>query len=186
LVSNHISWLDTLLFRARWRVVYLAKSEIADWPAIGRLAKRAGTLFIDVGRGSEQSTRDIADALRSRRNVVLFAEGRTTSGVTVKRFQPRLVQAAIDAGAPVQPAALRYLDRRGRTVTRHSFATASLIRGLWRLLAGPPVIAEVTLFPPLPPANRDAMARAAESSVRKVVEGHHPSPPQSFKRGLRA
>lgn len=171
LVSNHISWLDTLLFRARWRVVFLAKSEIAAWPAIGWLAKRAGTLFITVGRGSEQAARDIADALRSGRNVVLFAEGRTTCGRGVRRFQPRLLQAAIDSGAPVQPAALRYIDRRGETVTRHSFAAASLLRGLWRMASGPAVTAEVTLFAPVPPANRDTMAREAERLVRARVEG---------------
>lgn len=170
LVSNHISWLDTLLFRARWRVVFLAKSEIANWPAIGWLAKRAGTLFIEVGRGSEQATRDIAEALRRGHHVVLFAEGRTTDGRGVKRFQPRLLQAAIDAGAPVQPAALRYTDHRGATVTRHSFAVASLIRGIWRMVAGPSVTAEVTLFPPVAPATRDKMAREAEQQVRARVE----------------
>jgi len=120
LVSNHISWLDTLVFGARWPVLFLAKSEVAAWPALGWLARRAGTLFIARGHGAEQATRDIGDALRRGRSVVLFAEGRTTDGRGVKRFQPRLLQAALDAGAPVQAAALRYTDRRGRTVTPQS------------------------------------------------------------------
>jgi len=170
LVSNHISWLDTLLFSARWRVVFLAKSEVARWPVIGTLAKRAGTLFIEVGRGSSRATLEVADALRRGRTVVLFAEGRTTDGRAVKRFQPRLLQAAVAAGAPVQPVALRYLDRRGRRVTGHSFAVTTLIRGVWRVVAGRPLTAEVTLFAALPAADRQTMARAAEAQVRARVE----------------
>lgn len=170
LVSNHISWLDTLVFGARWPVLFLAKSEVAAWPALGWLARRAGTLFIARGHGAEQATRDIGDALRRGRSVVLFAEGRTTDGRGVKRFQPRLLQAALDAGAPVQAAALRYTDRRGRTVTRHSFAVTTLIRGVWRAVAGPPITAEITLFAPLPPADRQTLARQAEQSVRTQIQ----------------
>ncbi|MDD9812401.1 MAG: lysophospholipid acyltransferase family protein [Gammaproteobacteria bacterium] len=170
LVSNHISWLDTMVFGARWPVLFLAKSEVAAWPALGWLARRAGTLFIARGHGAEQATRDIGDALRRGRSVVLFAEGRTTDGRGVKRFQPRLLQAALDAGAPVQAAALRYTDRRGRTVTRHSFAVTTLIRGVWRAVAGPPITAEITLFAPLPPADRQTLARQAEQSVRTQIQ----------------
>lgn len=170
LVSNHISWLDTLVFGARWPVLFLAKSEVAAWPALGWLARRAGTLFIARGHGAEQATRDIGDALRRGRSVVLFAEGRTTDGRGVKRFQPRLLQAALDAGAPVQAAALRYTDRRGRTVTRHSFAVTTLMRGVWRAVAGPPITAEITLFAPLPPADRQTLARQAEQSVRTQIQ----------------
>ncbi|MDD9821601.1 MAG: lysophospholipid acyltransferase family protein [Gammaproteobacteria bacterium] len=170
LVSNHISWLDTLVFGARWPVLFLAKSEVAAWPALGWLARRAGTLFIARGHGAEQATRDIGDALRRGRSVVLFAEGRTTDGRGVKRFQPRLLQAALDAGAPVQAAALRYTDRRGRTVTRHSFAVTTLIRGVWCAVAGPPITAEITLFAPLPPADRQTLARQAEQSVRTQIQ----------------
>ena len=43
-VSNHISWADILVIGARWPLVFLSKAEVASWPVVGWLAKRAGTL----------------------------------------------------------------------------------------------------------------------------------------------
>ncbi|MDD9858315.1 MAG: lysophospholipid acyltransferase family protein [Gammaproteobacteria bacterium] len=171
LLSNHISWLDTLLFGARWPVVFLAKSEIAHWPVLGWLARCAGTLFIKRGQGAPKAARDIGRVLQQARSVVLFPEGRTTDGRGVIRFQPRLIQAAIDTGAPVQAAAVRYFDRAGQPVTRHSFAINTLLRGVWNTVSGPAIIAEITLFEPLAPVDdRQTLAHRAEQSVRARVE----------------
>ncbi len=171
-LSNHISWLDILLFGARWPVVFLGNREIARWPVLGWVIARAGTLFIERGKGAQKALTDIGAALKRRHTVVLFPEGRTTDGRAVLRFQPRLIQAAIDAGAPVQPAAVRYFDAAGNRVARHSFAgSATLPRSVWKTVSGPPIIAEITLFAPLPPGDeRHALARRAEDAVRSVLE----------------
>ena len=120
-VCNHVSWMDILVLGANWRVVFLGNSEILRWPVLGWVIKRVGTLFIKRGSGAKKALRDIAGELRQGRDVVLFPEGATTDGHSVIRFQPRLMQAAINVGAPLQPAALRYLDASGARVVRHSF-----------------------------------------------------------------
>jgi len=171
LLVNHISWLDPVVFGARWPVIFLANSEIAGWPVLGWVIRTSGVLFIERGRGAQQALLEIGAALRARRRVVLFPEGRTGDGRTVARFQPRLLQAALDAGAPLQPVALRYRDAAGARVTRHSFADATFLRSLWACMCGPAIIAEVRVFEPLPHTEeRRELARRAEELVRAAVE----------------
>ena len=172
LLSNHISWLDTLLFGARWPVIFLARRDIARWPVLGWGVATAGTLFIERGSGAAQAITDIGAALRRGRNVALFPEGMTTDGRSVIRFQPRLLQAAIDAGAPVQPAAVRYVDAAGRRATHHSFAgDVTFAQSVWRTVSGPPLTADITLFAPLPPGDeRQTLANQVEQQVKSWVE----------------
>ncbi|MGI9311189.1 MAG: lysophospholipid acyltransferase family protein [bacterium] len=175
LVSNHISWLDIPLFGGRWPLTFLGNREITRWPVLGWVFKRSGTLFIERGKGAKRAVAEIGAALRRGRSVMLFPEGRTTDGRSVLRFQPRLMQAAIDAAAPLQPAAIRYFDAAGRRVTRHSFAgDATLLASAWRTAVGARITAEITLFEPLhaagDDAQRQALADQAEAAVRALVE----------------
>ena len=52
-VANHVSWIDiTLLHSQRW-MGFVAKAEIANWPLIGWMASRGGTIYHH--RGSNDS-----------------------------------------------------------------------------------------------------------------------------------
>ncbi len=42
LVSNHLSYLDPLVFLSRAACVPVSKAELASWPLLGTLARRAG------------------------------------------------------------------------------------------------------------------------------------------------
>ena len=56
LVANHLSYVDILVLSAVHPFLFVAKSEVREWPLFGLLARLAGTLFIrrdlpgDVGR----------------------------------------------------------------------------------------------------------------------------------------
>ena len=180
-VCNHVSWMDILVLGANWRVVFLGNSEILRWPILGWVIKRGGTLFIKRGSGAKKALRDIAGELRQGHNVVLFPEGATTDGHSAIRFQPRLMQAAINVGAPLQPAALRYLDASGARVVRHSFiGDISLVGSAWKTACGPRMVAEITLFAPLAPSDqRQELAERAEQLVRELVESGGESSPSS-------
>lgn len=115
LVANHVSWLDVIALSAIQPAAFVAKAELRRWPLAGILIVRSGAVFIDRGR-----TRDILRvnaALRVRLGgggtIAVFPEATTTDGDAVAPFRNALVQAAIDAGAPVQPVAIAYLDALG-------------------------------------------------------------------------
>src|SRR5205823_2110243 len=52
-VSNHLSYLDILLFAALTPVIFVAKREVKHWPVFGWLARLAGTRFIDREKRSD-------------------------------------------------------------------------------------------------------------------------------------
>jgi len=169
-VSNHISWADIFVIGVRWPMVFLSKAEVASWPVIGWLAKRADTLFIDRGKGAPNATTRISTRLAQGIRVGLFPEGKTTDGLEVLRFHPRIMQAAIDASVPVQPVAICYLDAnlKQNLPSRASFAgTDGFIGSIWRTLCGPPITVKVRLFPPVTGDDRQQLAKDAH----KVVQG---------------
>lgn len=107
-VANHVSWMDIVVVGGLQPLSFLSKSEIARWPVVGYLARKAGTLFINRGAGAETATRVIGERLRTGASVIFFPEGTTSDGVEIRRFHPRLFTAAIDAGVPVQPVSISY------------------------------------------------------------------------------
>ena len=109
LVSNHVSWLDITVLGGLTRTDFLSKYEIRNWPVIGWLAARSGTLFIRRGNGEAGTiSEQIAQRLREDGLLTLFPEGTTSNGRQVRPFFSRLFAAAIDTGTDVVPVALRY------------------------------------------------------------------------------
>ncbi|MDD3609200.1 MAG: lysophospholipid acyltransferase family protein [Halothiobacillaceae bacterium] len=175
-VVNHVSWLDIpVIGSLSTQAVFLAKSDVRGWPLIGWLTERAGSLFIARGAGAvERVQEDIARRLERGQSVVLFAEGTTTDGRDVRRFHPRLFQAALQAGAPVQPLALSYpvAGQAGMHPAVPYVGEDSFGRSLARIAAADEVRAHLHAFDPLPPVSgRDALARASHALIRSAILG---------------
>ncbi|MDM7322671.1 MAG: lysophospholipid acyltransferase family protein [Gammaproteobacteria bacterium] len=172
-VSNHISWLDipvlaSLIEGSR----FLSKSEVRDWPLIGLLARRAGTLFIQRGNGQKEASAQITQGLGEGHGIILFPEATTTDGLSLRRFHPRLLQAAIDAGVPVQPIALRYLDADGQPNPRAAYTHGDTVMDTFRrVVAEDGLRVEVYFLPPLQPsgATRTQLADLAQTQVAQTL-----------------
>lgn len=172
LTAPHLSWLDIPVLGGASECVFLSKDEVRHWPLIGWLAARAGTLFIGRGRreSMEQAVTRITRVLGEGGRVLVFPEGTTTSG-TLRRFKGRLLQAAIDAGAPVQPVMLRYPHAGGTHPVVPFVGDTGLVEHIWALSAASGVEAEVAYLQAIPAANRTPaeLARAAEHAVRLAL-----------------
>jgi lyso-ornithine lipid O-acyltransferase len=172
LVSNHVSWLDIPLIGVQRPVHFLSKAEVRDWPLIGLLAQAVGTLFIRRGGGeSQRKSEEIADHLRIGRTILVFPEGTTTDGRTVRRFFPQLFAAPVLAGIPVQPLALRYLDEQGQVDGELAFIDDDEFHlHLWQLLRRDRIQVRLCWGAPLPvAADREQLARLAQSSVSAML-----------------
>ncbi|MGW3067081.1 lysophospholipid acyltransferase family protein [Streptomyces sp. NPDC001130] len=171
LVANHVSWLDIPLLTAVRPARMLAKTEIRQWPVAGALAARGGALFIerDRLRALPETVARIAGALRQGAAVAAFPEGSTWCGRAHGRFRRAVFQAALDAGAPVQPVRLRYTQEGGTAGTAAAFVGEdTLLASLWRVARTRGLIAEVEIRPVITPGthpDRRGLAAAAQPVV---------------------
>ncbi len=53
IASNHLSYLDILVYSAIAPCAFIAKREVRAWPAVGWIATLAGTIYVDRSRRSE-------------------------------------------------------------------------------------------------------------------------------------
>lgn len=169
-VSNHVSWLDVVVLQVVRPMRLVAKAEVRSWPVIGRLAGRVGTLYIDRDRLTTlpQAVRAVAGALRDGAAVGAFPEGTTWCGLAAGRYRPAVFQAAVDAGARVQPMALRFRTGDGRRTTAAAFVgEATLVDSVLAVLRTRGLLIEVFVLPELDTgvAGRKELARCAEAAV---------------------
>ncbi len=93
-VANHSSWLDIFALNARKRVYFVSKAEVADWPAIGWLARATGTVFIRRDpRAAKEQQKLFEDRLKAGHKLLFFPEGTSTDGQRVLGFKTTLFAA---------------------------------------------------------------------------------------------
>jgi 1-acyl-sn-glycerol-3-phosphate acyltransferase len=118
-VSNHLSYLDILVYSAVRPFVMVSKCEVRGWPLLGWITAQAGTVYVqraDVKGGQTQTHAEVnammAEAFQSGLPVLFYPEGTTTSGETVLPFRRGLFNSVVYDKVPVKTAALTYEFRR--------------------------------------------------------------------------
>ena len=171
-VANHVSWADIVILHSQRMMGFVAKREIAGWPLVGWLATRGETIYHE--RGSTESLggvlHEMLARLRAGRSVGVFPEGRTRDGREVGPFHARIFLAAVEAGAPVQPVALRY-GPHGSAQTRMAFRPGEgFFANFLRLLGEPARKADVCFLAPIAVGEAGGRRRIAELARERIVE----------------
>jgi len=145
-VGNHVSWLDIIAINAvmPWR--FVAKAVVATWPLAGRCVTAAGTLYL-VGERRRDAMRVLgvmSQALRDGDTVAVFPEGTTGPGGHIMPFHANLLQAAIDAPAPVQPVVIAYREH-GHAVSPSAayVGDTGLLQSLWMVVTARQLVVRV-------------------------------------------
>ena len=88
-VSNHVSWMDILCLGSLLDAQFIAKKEVGEMGLFGILAKLNHTFFIDntSQKKSFSYNNVIQEKLLKKQNLILFPEGTTSDGNTVKIFK---------------------------------------------------------------------------------------------------
>ena len=175
IVANHVSWLDIIVLNAIHPSRFIAKSEVNDWPVIGWLCRRCGTVFIERASRRNTSTvnRRISLLLGQNVSIGLFPEGTTTDGKQVGPFYSALIQPAIDAGIRLLPMALRYQHKDGKQEFAAAFVgEMTLARSIWNILRCTQQNTLVVFTPALSAenANRRVLARAAHEAISQALQ----------------
>lgn len=178
-VSNHVSWLDTVAVSAVRPMRSLGKVQIREWPVVGAIAARLGTLFVDREslRSLPTTLASLTEVLRAEGTVFVTPEGTTWCGFGAGPFKPAVFQAAIDGGVPVRPLALHYRVS-GRTTAWPAFVgDETLVDSLRRVLRMRGLVVEVRVHNEIAPgstADRRELASLAENAVHSPTAGVPP------------
>lgn len=128
IVSNHVSWKDILVLGSVADLVFIAKSEVRQWPVFGWLARLQRSVFVERAerRKTGMQISDVSARLVAGEVVVLFPEGTTSDGNRVMAFKSSLFGAASaalphapDGVVHIQPVAIAYVGIRGMPMGRY-------------------------------------------------------------------
>lgn len=173
LVANHISWLDVPAIGSLGAVTFVSKDEVRRWPVVGALAKIAGTLFIR--RGGNQSAeviKQIGDRIDAGASVMIFAEGTTGDGHSLRRFHPRPFAAAQSAECALQPVAIRYGSNAEPDPVAPFVGEDTLVAHLLRVLRNPGIKVQIKFLTPIDRTGLDrrAMANATRAAIAEWLD----------------
>jgi 1-acyl-sn-glycerol-3-phosphate acyltransferase len=174
-VSNHLSYLDILVYSAATPFVMVAKSEVRGWPLIGWLTSRAGTVYVTRGGGPSTYpgvNRAMAAAYRTGLPVLFFPEGTTTDGAEVLAFRRGLFHSVLNEGVALRTAAVAYsVEDDGASIANDVcwWGDALLAPHLFRL-AGLKGVRAVVRFGDIVPDRRDrfVLSEQARAQVQQM------------------
>jgi 1-acyl-sn-glycerol-3-phosphate acyltransferase len=148
-VSNHLSWLDILVLQSLMPGTFVAKTEVRRWPVVGYLAQACATIFVD--RSSARSARSMVEntaaAIAQGYAVIVFPEGTSSDGSSLRPFHANIFESAIQAQSPVQLLTLRYHDTASgeAAAAAHFIDDMTLISSLSSVMATSSIQAQVHL-----------------------------------------
>jgi 1-acyl-sn-glycerol-3-phosphate acyltransferase len=122
MISNHLSYLDIVVYAALRPCVFVSKIEVASFPVLGWMTSMAGTVYVARGQGGSamKAKAGMDSALHAGLSVVFFPEGTTSNGSGLLKFHSGLLAQVLTAKAPVTPGHLCYSmpsDNGGATVS---------------------------------------------------------------------
>lgn len=161
IASNHISHTDIPSLLCGTGCFFVPKAELGSWPVIGSFIRLARQPLVQRtrSRGMKATAAEVEDRLRCGESVCVFLEGTTTGGDRILPFQPSFLQPAINAGAPIVPAAITYrssdpkvdaMEDLGYWRAEHTF-----VPHLWRALGLRGLEVEIRFGEPIPTAGQD-------------------------------
>jgi 1-acyl-sn-glycerol-3-phosphate acyltransferase len=175
IAANHISWLDIFVINSVRPTRFVAKSEIRDWPVVGWLCEKSGTIFIARAKRSDTAKINtvIHDVLGRGDCVGLFPEGTTSPGDIVRKFHSSLFEPAVVNKANVAPVALAYrYDDGTRSFDPAYILDLTFNQSLDQIIRQPMLIAEITFAPRIDAdgATRRDLASRSEAAIAAILD----------------
>ncbi|KAL0206770.1 hypothetical protein P9112_012481 [Eukaryota sp. TZLM1-RC] len=149
-VSNHSSWIDTLILASKLFPSFIAKNDVKVIPLVSPVAKSWLCLFID--RASREERDRALEKIKERvldcklPPLIIFPEGGTSNGLFICKFQ----KGAFVSGQDVQPIMIRYPCE-----IKPVGEGAPLWFSIWIMLCQPWSKAEVEFFDTYSPSDEE-------------------------------
>ena len=177
-VSNHMSYLDMLVFACIRPLCFVSTIEVLETPFLGQIAETSGSLFVER-RSRENIKKEISEisaTLQQGFNMVFFPEGTSTNGEQVLPFKRPLFAPAERTNTPVLPVVIQYESIDGEPITRGNrdlicwYGDMDFSPHLLALAGRQGAVVKVKILPEIPmgeKVTREAIASQAEAMVRE-------------------
>jgi lyso-ornithine lipid O-acyltransferase len=109
-ISNHMGYLDIMVFAAQHRCIFVSKAEMADIPLLGWMTTMAGTVYVEPGRGGSaiRARGGLHAAADAGLPIVIFPEGTTSDGTAVLTFRSGALAMVLEADQSITAAYVSY------------------------------------------------------------------------------
>jgi 1-acyl-sn-glycerol-3-phosphate acyltransferase len=173
-VSNHISWLDTIILSHIQPISFIARHDLEHWPLLGTFTKRMQSVYIDRSNKfhAYRSIPALEERMKQGRSVHVFPESTTTDGSGVLPFYPMFYEAAVRTGKKVQAVAIQYKDEHGLSLKEPAYINDdSFFDTLDRILTVKKVYAHCHFFEPLDASNlgRKELSRQTRMQIEEFL-----------------
>jgi 1-acyl-sn-glycerol-3-phosphate acyltransferase len=132
ILSNHVSFFDTLVMSYLLPMRYVSKAEVRKWPFIGQIAAATGTMFVDRNDKSKRADvrQQVIAGLRSSQYppIVVFPEGTRNPQDTLLPFRYGVFEIAVETATPYLLCAIHYEDTESMTWQSHKESLTTSIK----------------------------------------------------------
>jgi 1-acyl-sn-glycerol-3-phosphate acyltransferase len=178
IVSNHVSWLDIFLINSAQPSRFIAKESIRSWPLIGFLSTKSGTVYLNrnSARDLRNTFKTLVTNLSQGEHFVFFPEGTASESQSkLLPFYSNFFEAAINAGAVIQPCVLHYVDENNQFhFAIESPVKLSIVQNIMRVLRSDTIHATLVILPPIPASGmqRRELSQNAYDAINEVIIRH--------------
>ena len=177
IISNHMSYLDIIVYASIRPSVFVSSVEMQKTPVLGFLAKLGPTFFVER-RDPKLIKLEIgkmAELVSEGFNVFLFPEGTSTDGSEILPFRSSLLASASSGNVEVVPSCIKYTEIDGKEFSPENcdyvcwYGDMSFAPHLWGLLSTRNIKVKATYFEPIDSGkmNRKVITQRAHELITK-------------------
>lgn len=110
LVSNHRSYIDSIMVPSPHPLVFVAKHEVKSWPLIGWGGSTMRTIWVKRSdpNSRRETRREVQRRIESGMSIIIFPEGTTHRGPELLEYRMGMFKMCADGGFPIFPIAMEY------------------------------------------------------------------------------
>ncbi len=191
-VSNHMSYLDVLIFSSKVPSVFVTSVDMGEVFFLGTLAEMGGSIFVERRHRQrvDQDLTSMTETLRHGFNIVIYPEGTSTNGQKILPFKKSLLMSAVDAKKEIVPVALKYVSIDGKPFDKSNadkvcwYGDMTFADHCLGLLKNKSVKVELHFMDPISTEATSATDRIrtelAEKSWRIIQEAYFANRPEGF------
>lgn len=175
-ISNHTSYLDIIMLASLENFVFITSEEMGKNPLLGTITRLGGCLYTNRRKpvSLPAEIERFSSTIRQGFKVMLFPEGTSTNGDTVKPFRSSLFQTAVSASCPIVPICIRYQTIDGAPLNRdngdliHWYGDMAFVPHYLKLL-GHRIEAEITILAPILDTEKHHRRELAEITHAQIL-----------------